>query len=205
MDLLLSNISYQRLVESCDTAETPEVIAETRTTCAGSAYQPPYGAGHWGACLHLDLGHVSAAVSFLLGFDKPGELYQLKKRDFTWAGGKAVVSLRNTKTGQRKGAQEMVVCENSVTNFWLTHALQGKSPDDLLLDVTPKELRCLFFAILAHLEIQGYSLRRGGATGNFVMFQSMEHTHKHTHTHFFVVAGLPPVQQEYISKMPQLL
>ena len=134
-----------------------------------------------GACVRL--GKVHCAAAFLLCFDtllRPGELYSLRKRDFTWAGGKAVVSLRNTKTGQRKGAEEMVVCQSRVANIWLYRALAHKAPADRLLNCSPKALRNLFFGILEHLAIQGhfsmYSFRRGGATWHFLHNGSMEGT-----------------------------
>ena len=134
-----------------------------------------------GACVRLRKIHCAAA--FLVGFDtllRPGELYQLRKRDFTWAGGKAVISLRNTKTGQRKGAEEMVVCHSWIANWWLHRALASKSDDDFLLSCTAKSLRTLFFGLLEHFRITGhfsmYSFRRGGATWHFLSGGSMEDT-----------------------------
>ena len=134
-----------------------------------------------GACIRLR--KIQCAAAFLLCFDtllRPGELYSLRKQDFTWAGGKAVVSLRNTKTGQRKGAEEMVVCQSEIANFWLQKALLRKDPGDYLLSCTSKSLRTLFFTILEHLGVQGhfsmYSFRRGGATWHFLAGGSMEET-----------------------------
>ena len=134
-----------------------------------------------GACVRLRKIHCAAA--FLLCFDtllRPGELYGLRKRDFTWAANKAVVCLKNTKTGQRKGAEEMVVCNSQVANFWLHRALHSRADDDFLLSCTAKTLRSLFFTILEHLGVQGhfsmYSFRRGGATWHFLSGGSMEET-----------------------------
>ena len=62
-----------------------------------------------GACAKL--GQVSAASAFLLPFDtflRPGELYRLIKQDITWAGSVAVLSLKKTKSGQRRNVTEMV-------------------------------------------------------------------------------------------------
>ena len=73
-----------------------------------------------GACIKLQ--QVAAAAAFLICFDallRPGELYKLKKKHITWAGGKAVLSLGQTKTGQRKNASEMVVFRSKTANFWL--------------------------------------------------------------------------------------
>lgn len=134
-----------------------------------------------GACVRL--GKLSSAAAIMLGFDtllRPGELYKLQKRDVTWAGGRAVLTLRQTKTGQRKGTQEMVICHSWITNLWLSKVMQNKADSDLLLDCTPQALRDLFFAILGHLQIKGlfsmYSLRRGGATWHFLLHGSMEKT-----------------------------
>ena len=134
-----------------------------------------------GACVKLQC--YSEAAAFLLCFDtflRPGELYRLRKQDITWAGGHAVVSLKNTKTGQRKNANEMVVCHSQVANSWLQKVLHPKKPQDLLLDCSPARLRDLFFKILDHLEVPGYfsmySFRRGGATWDFLADQNIEHT-----------------------------
>ena len=134
-----------------------------------------------GLCVRL--GQVSAAAAFLVCFDgllRPGELYNLTKSNITWAGGRAVLSLKQTKTGQRKNAEEMVVCESKITNLWLRAALRDKRPNDLLLDISPKDLRTLFFTLLSHLQVSGYfsmySFRRGGATWHFLSHGSLEAT-----------------------------
>lgn len=134
-----------------------------------------------GACAKLQL--VAEAAAFLLCFDtllRPGELYRLRKQDVTWAGGCAVLSLRNPKTGQRKNANEMVVCHSRVANSWLQRALHPKQPEDTLLDCSPARLRDLFFTILKHLNVPGYfsmySFRRGGATWHFLSEQNIEQT-----------------------------
>jgi len=100
-----------------------------------------------GACVRL--GRIAEAAAFLVAFDallRPGELYALTAGDVTWACGRAVLSLRNTKSGQRKGATEMVstiVCQSHVTNIWLWAALRNKKPKDKL----PKE----FFRLLIYV------------------------------------------------------
>ena len=134
-----------------------------------------------GACARL--GRICCAAAFLLAFDtllRPGELYGLRKRDITWAGGRAVLAIWHSKTGQRKGAQEMVVCHSHIANRWLSVALATKAASDRLLDCTPQDFRNLFFCLLEHLEIQGlfsmYSFRRGGATWHFLLNGSMEAT-----------------------------
>ena len=134
-----------------------------------------------GACLRLQ--QPSAAAAFLVAFDallRPGEIYSLRKEHVTWARGRAVISLHGTKTRQRKGATEMVVCQSRVANLWLWQALEGKRPKDHLIDCSPAHLRHLFHTIVEHLNIPGhfslYSFRRGGATWHFLSEQSMEAT-----------------------------
>ena len=132
-----------------------------------------------GACAKL--GQVFAAAAFLLSFDtflRPGELYRLTKQDITWAGSLAVLSLKKTKSGQRRN--DGGICHSRIANIWLWKALQHKKPQDLLLDETPSQLRSLFFHLLEHLEVPGhfslYSFRRGGATWHFLSQDNIEQT-----------------------------
>ena len=134
-----------------------------------------------GACALM--GYIDCAAAFLVAFDtllRPGELYRLTIGDITWAGGKAVLSLKNTKSGQRRGAEEMVVCSSHVANAWLALAVHGKSKSDPLCDRSPAQLRLLFFSLLEYFNIQGhfsmYSFRRGGATWHFLSEGSLERT-----------------------------
>ena len=134
-----------------------------------------------GLCVYL--GWPEAATAFLVAFDallRPGELYKLRVRDLTWASGQAVLTLANTKTGIRKGANEMVLCESAVTNKWLLRVTRDKHPDALLLDRSPQLFRSLFFNVLDLFSIRGnlsmYSFRRGGATWHFLGCQSLEST-----------------------------
>ena len=138
-------------------------------------------AGMAGLCVQL--GWCRPAAALLVGFDcllRPGEIYNLRIRDITWASGKATLTLRNTKTGQRKGAEEMIFCESALATRWLRVASRGLHPDDFLLDRPAKHFRQLFFNLLEHLCIAGhlslYSLRRGGATWHFMTVRSMEAT-----------------------------
>ena len=89
-----------------------------------------------GACVLMR--YVDCAAAFLLAFDtmlRPGELYNLTIRDITWAGGKAVLSLSKTKSGQRRGVEEIVVCTSHVANAWLAITMQDKSPSHPLVSL----------------------------------------------------------------------
>lgn len=123
------------------------------------------------------------AALLLVGFDaflRPGELYKLTPGDITWASGRACLSLKDTKSGLRKGAEEMVFVESNVATALLRSVTKNLAPREPILDRSPKEFRNLFFNLLDYLQVQGnislYSLRRGGATHHFMSCQSMEST-----------------------------
>ena len=102
------------------------------------------------------------------GLLRPGELYLVEARDINFYPNKAVVTLRDTKTGKRKGAGEMVVLNSLHAKFWLRKACALRRYNDpILLDGAPS-FRLLFKNPVQHFELQGlyavYSLRRGGAT-----------------------------------------
>lgn len=134
-----------------------------------------------GACVLV--GKIAEAAAILMAFDgllRPGEMYMILAKDITFYRSKAVLTLRDTKTGKRKGAGEMVVINSSLANHWLRMACKNKSRNDpLLLDGAPA-FRLLFKNLVSHFGLQGLyavgSLRRGGATWDFLLHQSMERT-----------------------------
>ena len=135
------------------------------------------------AGLLVKLGWLRPAALLLAGFDaflRPGEMYNLKVGDLQWASGRVTLILHNTKSGQRKGADEMVFCESSLATKWLRRATRSLAPSAPVLDRTPEAFRSLFFNLLDELAIPGhlslYSMRRGGATWHFMTFQSLENT-----------------------------
>lgn len=135
------------------------------------------------AGLCVQAGWPRPAALLLTAFDaflRPGEMYRLTPNDITWASGRACLSVRDTKSGLRKGAEEMVFIESDLATRFLrvtTRKLSGKEP---ILDRSPQDMRQLFFNMLDYLQIPGhislYSLRRGGATHHFMSSQSMETT-----------------------------
>lgn len=134
-----------------------------------------------GACVLT--GRIPQAAVILLAFDallRPGELYLLRRRDITFFHHHAVVTLRDSKSGKRKGITEMVVVNSLVAVFWLRKACKPLKPNDLLLGEGPPSFRQLFSNLVLHFGLTGqyaiYSLRRGGATWDFLMHQSMERT-----------------------------
>ena len=86
------------------------------------------------------------AVLLLLGFDRfarTGELFNAKRGDFHFDSSlrRVVWTLPLTKSGQRHGAQESLVVEDS----WLVHALfnfmRSHAPGDHLRTISPEGMR----------------------------------------------------------------
>ena len=134
-----------------------------------------------GACVLM--GFIGEAAGFLIGFDcmlRSGELYNLRRKDITFMRDKAVLSLGKSKTGKRTGANEMVVVESCVAVRWLREACSTLHLNDRLLFRGERFFRKLFHALVEFFEVPGlltvYSLRRGGATWNFLFHGSMEKT-----------------------------
>ena len=107
-------------------------------------------------------------------------MYNLQVRDLQWASGRVTLILRNTQTGQRKGAEEMVFCQSSLATKWLRRICRSLPPTAFILDRSPDAFRSLFFNLLDYLQVPGhislYSIRRGGATWHFMAEQSLETT-----------------------------
>ena len=134
-----------------------------------------------GAAIHM--GFLSEGASLLIGFDcmlRSGELYNLCRKDITFLRDKAVLCLGKSKSGKRTGANELVVVESDCAVFWLRQACHRLEPADKLLFRGERFFRRLFYELISTLDVQGlltvYSLRRGGATWNFLLHGSMEKT-----------------------------
>ena len=134
-----------------------------------------------GACILS--GKVPEAAAILTAFDallRPGELYMLQVRDITFLSDSAVLTLRDTKTGKRKNSGEMVVLQSRIATCYLRLACRGLAPRDSLLRDGPPAFRHLFRNLVDFFELPGlfavYSLRRGGATYDFLQHNSMERT-----------------------------
>ena len=151
-----------------------------------------------GACARL--GGISCAAAFMLGFDtllRPGEFYKVPKRDITWAGGRAVLTLKHTKTGQRKATQEMAICHSQIANLWVSRALANKAGSDLLLDCFPQALRALFSLLLSTWISKDSSPCAvyvvGEPHGIFCCVAAWRQ-------HYFVDGGFPPPRHVYTFK-----
>ena len=124
------------------------------------------------------------AAGLLACFDgmlHSGELYHLCVGDVTFYHNRAVLRLGLTKGGKRTGQEEMVVINSQVAVRWLMKACRGRSADELLLSQGPDNFRKCFKLLLSAFSLESdrlnvYSLRRGGATWDFLSHQSMERT-----------------------------
>ena len=137
--------------------------------------------GFAGLCVALH--NVEAAAFLLVGFDtfaRSGELFAIQKAHVTFAKGKAIIRLPVTKTTVRKGAAEMLIVESSIAVHYLAVALAEKPDFAPLLSMSPQRFRVLFALLKDFFNVDDnlslYSLRRGGATWDFLRHGSMERT-----------------------------
>ena len=129
------------------------------------------------------VGHIELAAFLLVGFDtfaRTGELMRIQVCHVSFAKEKAIIRLEQSKTAVRKNASEMLIVESSVAVRFLRLALNGKMPGQLMLQMTPSRFRTAFQLLKAFFNVTDnlapYSLRRGGATWDFLKHGSMERT-----------------------------
>lgn len=118
---------------------------------------------------HLEFG---ALIS--LGFHcmlRTGELLALRFGDFEFSSECGVVTLHQSKSGLRTGAQEAVAIRDHLTLQLLDtlFSLQPHAPGNKLWPYSPQTFRKSFLAMLRYFDIhplgfKPYSLRRGSAT-----------------------------------------
>ena len=133
-------------------------------------------------------GLFEMSLLLLLGFHcllRTGELLNLSGTDFQIGSDTGLVSLQNTKTGRRKGANEMVTIFDGTTLevlrlFLGERRLQGALHAPLWTG-SGSSFRSQFNWIatqfhMQHENFRPYSLRRGGATDYFQTCHSMEAT-----------------------------
>lgn len=128
------------------------------------------------------------AAMLLLGFScllRTGELLELMTSDLLLGTNTGICTLRNTKTGKRDKAQEVISIKDTVTLEFLQQFLLWRNAmptgSDKLWTASAGCFRKQFAKIiqdfgLSHHGFRPYSLRRGGATWTFQTTQSMEET-----------------------------
>ncbi len=82
-----------------------------------------------------------------------------------------ILSLRDTKMGQRLGVTQQVLCSSRWLAARLRRRAEGLQPGETLLDCSPVQFRQIWSRARRRLKIPAkytvYGLRRGGATGLF--------------------------------------
>ena len=133
----------------------------------------------------ISWNYDDVALCVLLGFHcilRTGELTSLRWGHVTFAEDLniASISLPFTKGTSRFGTVESVTVEDKRLVRALWRLKRSSLPGDALLKRSPQQFRLLFAAAVEALRIPGvvkpYSLRRGGATFDFLSFNSLDHT-----------------------------
>ena len=123
----------------------------------------------------FDFGWKDTGVLLILGFHRyprSGELFQARKADFSFDSiNHGVWSLPLTKSGQRIGACESLILDDSWVGGLVRSFVRPLHPGDLLTSVSPATQRFRLKTLLKDLRLTGpfrwYSCRRGGATHHF--------------------------------------
>lgn len=123
-------------------------------------------------------GEVGAACLVLIGFNcflRTGELLTLRRSHVRWSpsGDSGVLLLPWTKSGERTGAPETVSFSDALVCHYLRRACALVPPEARLFLGSGSQFRSLFDAALDALQVnhvgfRPYSLRRGGATADFL-------------------------------------
>ena len=122
----------------------------------------------------VKLEHIAFAALLAVGFHallRTGELLNIQNCHFEISAECGILTLPETKTGQRTGSKEAVALRDSLT-LQLLHTwrvMHSPSPGQKIWPYSAQRFREQFYRYLryfrlAHLEFKPYSLRRGGAT-----------------------------------------
>ena len=126
------------------------------------------------AAVFLEEGYPGAALVILAaheGILRNAEAFELRTGDVVPTPGGVLLSLRDTKMGQRLGVTQQVLCGSR----WLAARLRRRAAElrsgETLLDCSPVQFRQIWSRARGRLKIPArytvYGLRRGGATGLF--------------------------------------
>ena len=116
-------------------------------------------------------------VLWVVGFHcclRSGEMFALRAGDIIFGQGSnyAVLNLRLTKTGARRGAQESVTISDSIVAAHLQRVVRDLPPGQLVCSLSGPSQRQIFHEVCRELQLDEhgygmYSFRRGGATHDF--------------------------------------
>ena len=131
-------------------------------------------------------GEVGAAALCICGYNcilRTGELLTLARNHIQWneSMSAGVIILPWTKSGQRAGCMESVTFNDPIVAGILRAACVRVGPQSRLFTDSGQRFRALFDAALEACSLQGlgfrpYSLRRGGATSDYLQHLSVQNT-----------------------------
>ena len=105
-------------------------------------------------------------------------MLSLRTGDVAFCQGTIVLTLRETKMGQRIGVTQETVVDDPWVVPRLRHAVRSTASGQLLLGMTPARFRAMWKAARDSLRLPQhytpYSLRRGGATAMFSLCGSFD-------------------------------
>ena len=136
------------------------------------------------AGLAVAVGLIDVGALLLSGFDailRSQDLFSLRVRDVQILENGAFLRLSSTKTSARHGGKEIVSIRSAAARRALAAAIHRRPPSDLVLARPKHHLRSIFTALLAFFSLdanrlQLYSLRRGGASWDFMQHGSIDTT-----------------------------
>ena len=129
-------------------------------------------------------GFPQVAAALIIGFHcllRTHECATLRRRQVSlsnaWTG---AVALPWTKMGQQRGAQEIVTFDDAWLGRFVAAAMRNLRPDDFILESRDQGLRS-FMALAGQrlgcrVHYTPYSLRRGGATFDFLVNKNLSKT-----------------------------
>ena len=119
-------------------------------------------------------GFGGAAICVLLAHDcilRNAEAYELRTGDCIATRTSVMLTLRDTKIGQRLGVTQIVVCQNRWLAARVRHLAHSRPTGSTLLGIAPTEFRKQWQLARKTLSLPDsytpYGLRRGGATSHF--------------------------------------
>ena len=140
----------------------------------------------WAFCgIALSAHRYDICALLCLGFHgilRTEEILSARTHQFTLsAEGRGVMALPWTKSGMRKGAQEFVTIDDLCIGRLLLRMIASVNAGSLLLQGSQHEFRQFFCQaaarlLLPHVGYRPYSLRRGGATHDYLTNRSLSKT-----------------------------
>lgn len=132
----------------------------------------------------LDRAQPKVAFLVALGYHtylRTGEILRLQVKDVSLSNTKGVVSIAPSKSGLRFNTREAVaIYDQGLHQLWeLCHLPSRMNPDSFIWPHSSASFRKIFQQTLESLQVsqeqfQCYSLRRGGATNDFMTKGTME-------------------------------